>query len=46
MFRIEGEDVSEGGFDEGADEGLWSIFFDVSGGMWWLLVDRRGKSVR
>jgi hypothetical protein len=45
-FRIEGDDVSEGGFDEGADEGLWSIFFDVSGGMWWLLVDRRGKSVR
>jgi hypothetical protein len=25
MFHIEGDDVSEGGFEDGADEGLWSI---------------------
>ena len=27
MFRIEGDDVSDGGTEEGAEEGLWNIFF-------------------
>jgi hypothetical protein len=27
MFRIEGDDVSDGGIEEGAEEELWNIFF-------------------
>jgi hypothetical protein len=39
MFHIEGDDVLEGGFEGGADKGLWNIFlmsilgFALAGGV-------------
>ena len=33
-FRIEGDDVSEGGFEEGTDDGLWNIVWCQFS--WWI----------